>query len=113
MFNHNLTVPANVTAVTDSPIIGVDTESVVLQFVITQDDPLIQVNNIRWEFLTSDGLVEDITTSSITDPHYELSADRLSLTIVQLNFAHQGRYTLFATNEAGTRSNSIDLFIQS
>lgn len=106
-------VPANVTPITNSPTTGVDTETVVLEFIITQDDPLIQVNNIQWKFTANDRSVVDITELSDTDPHYELSANRLALTIIQLSSAHQGRYTLFATNEAGTRSNSIDLFIES
>ncbi len=105
-------VPANVTRVSQSPIASVEAETIVLQFNITQDDPLVLVDNIRWELLTSDGLIEDITLSSLTDPHYELSSDRLSLKVIQLTSAHQGKYTLFATNEAGTRFNSIDLLIQ-
>lgn len=106
-------VPANVTPVTSSPLTGVDAETVVLEFMITQDDPLVQVDDIRWEFTANDRSVEDITLSSITDPHYQLSSDRLSLTIIQLSSAHQGRYTLFATNKGGTRSNYIDLIIES
>lgn len=102
-------MPANVTPVTASPARGVEGQNIVLTFVITNDDPLVTVSNIRWEF-TGVHIITDITDSS--DPHYELFNDRRSLLITQLTSAHQGIYTLFATNEAGTRSSSILLTVE-
>ena len=81
-----------------------------LKFAISSDDPLVQTENIRWERLTPLNVIIDITESD--SPHFQLADDRLSLTIVQLTDGQIGRYTLFATNEAGTRSNFIDLVLQ-
>jgi hypothetical protein len=102
-------VPAAVRLVTSSPHNGVEGQDTTLSFIIANDDPLVNSSNIRWEFTNAHDIT-DITHS--TDPHYQLSSDRLSLTIIQLTSAHQGIYTLFATNQAGTRSNSIILNIQ-
>ena len=105
-----LKVPANITMLTSSPAVGVEGRSIVLSFLITNDDPLVKVENIRWEF-TLFGSPEDITDS--TSSHYILAEDRRSLTIQQLTSAQAGLYTLFATNEAGVRSNSIRLQLTS
>ena len=105
----SLSVPANVTPITPSPVHGVEGRSVTLIFAITEDDPPVQVSNIRWQFSSTSGTI-DITDS--TDSHYDLSADRRSLTINQVTSAHHGQYTLFATNEAGTRFNSTNLIVQ-
>ena len=103
-------VPANITALTSSPAVGTEGQNIVLSFLITNDDPLVSIQNIRWEF-SSFREPEDITNSNSV--HYVLSSDRLSLTIIQLTTAQIGLYTLFATNEAGVRSNSIRLALQS
>ncbi|XP_019853400.1 PREDICTED: hemicentin-1-like [Amphimedon queenslandica] len=102
-------VPASVTPVSPSPSFGVEGQSIVLTFSITQDDPLVNTSNIRWTFRGTAGLL-DITETD--NPHYELINERRSLVITQITSAHQGIYTLFATNEAGTRSNSINLQLQ-
>ena len=109
VFSFFLPVPANITAVTVSPVRGVEGQNTVLTFKITNDDPLVNVSNIRWTF-TNVHRVIDIT--DLSDPHYKLINERRSLRITQLTTAHQGIYTLFATNEAGTRSNSITVFIE-
>lgn len=89
---------------------GVEGQSIVLSFLITEDDPPVSVENIRWEF-TSLGATINITNTSSS--HYMLSEDRRNLTIQQLTIAQAGMYTLFATNKAGERSNSIRLEVQS
>ena len=103
-------VPANVIPFTPSPVHGVEGRTVILIFTITEDDPPVQVSNIRWQFSSTSGTI-NITDS--TNLHYDLSADRRSLTIDQVTSAHHGQYTLFATNEAGTRFNSIKLIVES
>lgn len=103
-------MPANITALTNSPALGIEGQSIVLEFLITNDDPLVSVGNIRWNF-TAFNTPEDITDSNSV--HYVLSNDSLSLTIIQLTTAQIGLYTLIATNEAGERSNSIRLTLQS
>ena len=104
-----LLVPADVMPVTQSPLTVLEGQSITLIFTITNDDPLVQVNNIQWEFGTV-----DITELLMTDEQYELSADSLSLIINNVSLsADQGIYTLSATNEAGIRSASIEIIIES
>ena len=104
-----LLVPADVMPVTQSPLTVLEGQSITLIFTITNDDPLVQVNNIQWEFGTV-----DITELLMTDEQYELSDDRLSLIINHVSLsADQGIYTLSATNEAGIRSASIEIIIES
>lgn len=107
---HIHVVPATVTPLVTSPIVGIHGMMVTLIFSISNDDPLVQTENIRWERLTSLNVPLDITESD--DPHYQLANDRLSLTIVQLTDGQVGIYTLYATNEAGTRSNFVALVLQ-
>ena len=99
------------TAVTSSPVVGIEGQSVTLQFTITEADPPVRVENIRWQFSTP--LMDnplDITNTSSN--HYQLSDDRRALTVNQISTAQQGLYTLFATNEAGVRSSSIRLLLE-
>ena len=99
-------------AFTSSPAVGIEGQSVTLLFNITEADPPVRVENIRWQF--SDILMSnplDITNTSKLD-HYQLSDDRRALTVHQINTARQGLYTLFATNEAGVRSSSIRLVLE-
>ena len=91
-------------------MVGIQGMSVTLRFSISDDDPLVQTENIRWQRLTPLQVPIDITESD--SQHFQLADDRLSLTIVQLTDGQVGLYTLFATNEAGTRSNSITLVLE-
>ena len=101
-------VPPNITALTPSPVHGVQGHNVNLSFSITDDDPKVNVSNIHWKIYGIHGNV-DITDS----PYYQLSSNRLMLLINQLTDTHGGIYTLYATNEAGTHSKSIKLIIES
>uniref|UniRef100_A0A1X7ULZ4 G-protein coupled receptors family 2 profile 2 domain-containing protein n=2 Tax=Amphimedon queenslandica TaxID=400682 RepID=A0A1X7ULZ4_AMPQE len=103
-------VPANVTPISPSPSFGVEGQSIVLTFSITQDDPLVNTSNIRWTFRGPAGLL-DITESS--DSRYELSSNRRSLAISHLlTSSDEGYYTVYATNEAGTQNASIQLMVE-
>ena len=103
-------VPANVTPLVASPVIGIEGNSATLSFSITDADPPVKTENIRWERLTPVNEIIDITDSD--SEHFQFAKDRLSLTIVQLTDGQVGLYTLFATNEAGTRFNSIALVLE-
>ena len=105
-----LTVPANVTAVTSSPAVGIEGQSVTLQFIITEADPPVKVENIRWQFSF---LGNDVDITESESRHYRLSEDRRTLSINQLTTAEGGVYTLFATNEAGVRFDRIRVVIES
>ena len=98
------------TAITSSPAVGIEGQSVTLQFILTQADPLVRVENIRWQFSFL-GMDVDVTQSN--NRHYQLSEDRRTLSINQLTSAEEGVYTLFATNEAGTQFNRIRVVIES
>lgn len=97
------------TAISSSPTVGTEGQSINLKFILTEDDPPVRVENIRWQFSYL-GTDVDITNSS--SGHYDLSEDRRNLTINQLTTEQIGVYTLFATNEAGVRSNSITVRIE-
>ena len=87
---------------------AIEGTSVILQFFIDDADPPIMLDNIFWS-LTSLGVSMDITNSQ--SPHFVFSEDKLSLTILQLTAAQEGRYTFSAANSAGVTSESIVLEI--
>ena len=78
-------------------------------FILTNDDPPVQTNNIRWLFHTLTTTV-DITDS--TDNRYTLGDDRLSFIIDGVTHTDEGEYILQATNEAGISRGSVFINIQ-
>ena len=100
------------TAITSSPAVGIEGQSVIVQFIITEADPPVRVENIRWQF--SDPLMNDPLDITNTSDfiHYQLSEDRRTLTVQQFITSLQGMYTLIATNEAGVRSSSVMVVLQ-
>ena len=105
-------VPPNVTALTESPLIAIELRDITINFTITEADPLVNISNRRWTFESAATTnIEDITDTS--NLHYSLSEDRLVLTINQVTSAHRGVYTLLATNEAGVRSDSVEVITES
>ena len=98
------------TAVTSSPAVGIEGQSVTLRFIITEADPLVKVENIRWQFSF---LGKDVDITESESRHYRLSEDRRTLSISQLTTAQGGVYTLFATNEAGVRFDRIRVVLES
>ena len=82
--------------------------NVTLRFSLSNDDPLVQTEDIRWFFVSS-GIRTEITNSS--DSRHSLSADRLSFLIDGITHSDEGEYILEATNAAGTGSNSVILSV--
>lgn len=82
-----------------SPIVGVVGSNITIQFNITGDIPPVNSSNIYWSINGS-------------NERFIFSADRLSLTIIELSFHDEGSYGLTATNPAGTSNNTIYLDIQ-
>ena len=83
-------------------------DNVTLRFSLSDDDPLVQTEDISWFFISS-GIRTDITNSS--DSRHTLSADRLSFLIDGITHSDEGEYLLEATNAAGTGSNSVILSV--
>ena len=83
-------------------------DNVTFLFSLSNDDPPVQTDNIRWLFHTLQSTV-DITNSS--DNRHILAPDRLSFLIDGITHSDEGEYILQATNEAGTRTGSVFLSI--
>ena len=83
-------------------------DNVTLRFSLSDDDPLVQTEDISWFFISS-RIRTDITNSS--DSRHTLSADRLSFLIDGITHSDEGEYLLEATNAAGTGSNSVILSV--
>lgn len=86
----------------EEQFIGVQTYDYTLRFIIRNDSPSVQSNNIHWYFtdLTSR------TTHTIeanNGTKYRFTPDRLSLTIFNVTLFDRGNYTIRAGNEAGIR----------
>lgn len=104
-------VPPTINSVSPISVEAIEGNSIELQFNITDADPLVNVSNIIWSLSSSFGS-EDITLSS--SPNFRLSPDRLTLQVINVQVSvHSGRYIITASNEAGTRSLSVDVKIES
>ena len=101
-------VPATVTTPNGAMVTGIEGSSLTLQFFISDADPAITLDGISWS-LTSVGVSEDITDSQ--SQHYVFSADKLSLTILQLTAGQEGVYTFSAANSAGVTSESVTVVL--
>ena len=83
-------------------------DNVTMRFSLSNDDPPVQTEDIRWFFVVG-GSRTDITNSS--DNRHTLFPDRLSLLIDGITHFDEGEYVLEATNAAGTGSNSVILSV--
>ena len=88
--------------------LGVVNNSVSLSFIVVNDSPEVELQNIQWSF--NGTVLNNVTTPS--DPRYSFSNDLMNLTIRSLQHMDEGLYTLTATNEAGTNSSSVNLQIE-
>ena len=89
--------------------------SVTLTFTILDSSPEVQTENIQWTFRDLNGNSFDVPTNLLTTSFSNLmgvfSSDRLSLTLSGLTNDFEGTYTMTATNEAGSDSETIELVI--
>ena len=96
---------------------GVPERSVTLTFTISDASPEVQTENIQWTFRDLNGSSFNIPTNSLNTTFSNLmgvfSSDRLSLTLSGLTTDFEGTYTMTATNEAGSDSETIELAIES
>ena len=90
--------------------------SATLQFSIESASPPVELSDIRWYFQPTGANYSINITQQATLPGSSntlvYSNDRLSLTIGQITQQADGRFTLSATNSAGTTSNSTNLIVE-
>ena len=84
--------------------------STTLDFTIERASPDVAPANIVWTFLPDQGTPVELSTAD--DSRYRFSLDRRSLNVSGLQRNDSGMYTLTATNEAGVRSESIQLIVE-
>ena len=98
-------------------VVALEGGSASLQFSIESASPPIQLSDIRWYFQPTGANYSINITQQATLPGSSstlvYSNDRLSLTIGQITRQANGRFTLSATNSAGTTSNSTYLIVES
>lgn len=82
--------------------------SVVLRFEIVIASPPVQLRNKIWTY-EQDTTINSL--SSLNGATISFSTDLLSLTIINVNCNNSGRYELTISNEAGTDSDYIDLYL--
>ena len=95
---------------------GIPERSVTLTFTISEASPEVQAENIQWTFRDLNGSSFNIPTNLLTTTFSNLvgvfSSDRLSLTLTGLTNDFEGMYTMTATNEAGSDSETVELVIE-
>ena len=91
--------------------------SVTLTFTISDASPEVQTENIQWTFRDLNENSFNIPTNLLTTTFSNLtgvfSSDRLSLTLSGLTNDFEGTFTMTATNEAGSTSETVELVIES
>ena len=97
-------------------VVALEGSSATLQFSIESAYPPVQVSDIRWYFQPTGANYSIDITQQATLPGSSstlvYSNDSLSLTIGQITRQADGRFTLSATNSAGTTSNSTNLIVE-
>ena len=97
------------TAVTESPVITLERESITLTFNVTDSLPPVQVMASDWRQINAMGE----HTIEPLDPRFTFSSDFLSLTIDPVYAADEATYNLTVTNGADlTGSASIVVDVQ-
>ena len=98
-------------------IVGLEFLHVTVAFVILDASPAVKTQNINWSFESVHGMNITIPTDSVTATFSNItgmfSGNRLNLTLTDLSNNFEGTYTMTATNEAGSNSASVQLFIES
>ena len=113
-FSYNLVPPLVVPE--SSSVIGVERESSVLIFTITNAFPPVTNNNVRW-LLNREGNVTDITNDAMVDNNtltfeFNTTTQMYSLTISDIQPNYTSRFNLSVSNPAGVDTNFIDLIVE-
>ena len=107
LVNFVSSIVAPVVVAVRSNVMVVSDSNAVIQFTIKVADPLVQVEDISWNFMSSSGMSNIVTDTATT----MLSADRLTLTIVEAQLNDTGAYTITVSNPAGNHSQTVYLTI--
>ena len=113
-FSYNLVPPLVVSE--SSSVIGVEGNSTVLRFTVTNAFPPVTNNNVRW-LLDRDGIITDITNDAMVDNNtltfeFNTTTQMYSLTISNIQPNYTSRFNLSVSNPAGVDTNFIDLIVE-
>lgn len=100
---HFLVPPTIKPANDEYTVTGVKDYAFAIRFMISDDFPKVQTENIFWKFTSR-------ATGSTVDIQLDnLSEDRLSHSFESAQLSNRGEYTLIAYNEAGSRNATITM----
>ena len=113
-FSYNLVPPLVVPE--SSSVIGVEGNSSVLIFTITNAFPPVTNDNVRW-LLNREGNITDITNDTMVDNNtltfeFNSTTQMYSLTISNIQQSYTSRFNLSVSNPAGVDTNFIDLIVE-
>ena len=99
-----------------SSVIGVEGNSSVLRFTVTNAFPPVTIDNVRW-LLNRDGIITDITNEAMVDDNvltfeFDSTTQMYSLTISNIQPNYTSRFNLSVSNPAGVDTNFIDLIVE-
>ena len=105
-----LVIPVNAT------VIGVEGNSTVLRFNVSNAFPPVTIDNVRW-LLNRKGNITDITNSTMVDSNIltyrsDSAGQMYSLNISNIQPSYTSRFILRVSNPAGVDSNFIDLIVE-
>ena len=107
-------VPPLVLSNGPNTVIAVTNLTLTISFTVHNDSPPIQ--EPRWTFTNSNGDIYQLYPNDNNDDdadYYVFSNDLLSLTIMFVEFADEGNYSIFVQNEAGSSSTYIAVDVES
>ena len=88
--------------------IGVEFHNRLLTVNVTRDLPKVTPSDIQWYFQR-----QGERHLLVSNDHYTISSDRLSLTLVNLSLNDSGNYIVEASNIVGTGIATVSLEVQS
>ena len=99
-----------------SSVIGVEGESSVLRFNVTNAFPPVTDDNVRW-LLNRKGIITDITNDTMVDNNtltfeFNSTTQMYSLTISNIQPNYTSRFNLSVSNPAGVDTDFIDLIVE-
>ena len=99
-----------------SSVIGVEGNSSVLRFTITNAFPPVTIDNVRW-LLIRDGIITDITNDTMVDNNmlafeFNLTTQVYSLNISDIQPNYTSQFNLSISNPAGVNTNFINFFVE-
>ena len=99
-----------------SSVIGVEGNSSVLRFNVTNAFPPVTIDNVRW-LLDRDGIITDITNDTMIDNNtltfeFDSTTQIYSLTISDIQPNYTSRFNLSVSNPAGVDTNFIYLIVE-